>query len=117
MLKSINKAFAPLADLTDVISEEDNITVSTVKSLLHHISTKALAVENDDTKLTRNIKKRIKSCLTERYSDNEVNVLLDMATVLDLCFKVGYNRTSDLAAAKERIIGEALNEDEMNVLL
>ena len=90
MLESINKALAPLADLTDIISGADYNTVSTVKPLLHHISTKALAVVNDDTKLTRDIKEKIKSCLTEKYSDNEVNVLLDMATVMDPHFKVGY---------------------------
>ena len=117
MLEFINKALAPLADLTDIISGADYITVSTVKPLLHHISTKALAVVNDDTKLTRDIKEKIKSCLTEKYSDNEVNVLLDMATVMDPHFKVGYISASDLAAAKERIIGETLNEDEVNILL
>lgn len=73
VLESINKALAPLADLTDIISGEDYVTVSTVKPLLHHISTKALAVENDNTELTRDIKERIKSCLTEKYSDNEVH--------------------------------------------
>ena len=117
VLESINKALAPLADLTDIISGEDYVTVSVVKPLLHHISTKALAVENDDTELTRDIKERIKSCLTEKYSDNEVNMLLDIATVLDPRFKVGYISASDLAAVKERIIGEALNEDEVNILL
>ena len=65
VLESINKALALLADLTDIISGEDYITVSTKKPLLHHISTKALAVEKDDTELTRDIKERIKSCLTE----------------------------------------------------
>lgn len=117
VLKSINKALAPLADLTDIISGEDYVTVSTVKPLLHHISTEALAVEKDDTGITRDIKERIKSCLTEKYSDNEVNMLLDMATVLDPRFKVDYISASDLAAVKERIIEEALNEDEVNVLL
>ena len=66
MLESINKALAPIADLTDIISGEDYVTVSTMKPLLHHISTKALAVENDDTELTRDIKERIKSYLTEQ---------------------------------------------------
>ena len=117
MLESLNKALAPLAGLTDIIFGEDYVTVSTVKPLLHHINTKALAVENDNTELTRDIKERIKSCLTEKYSDNEVNMLLDMATMLDPRFKVDYISASDLAAVKERIIEEALNQDEVNVLL
>lgn len=117
VLESINKALAPLADLTDIISGEDYVTISTVKPLLHHISTKALAQENDDTELTSDIKERIKSSLTEKYSDSEVNMLLDLATVLDPRFKVEYISGSDLAAVKERIIAEALNEDEINILL
>ena len=117
VLESINKALALLADLTDIISGEDYITVSTMKLLLHHISTKVLAVENDDTELIRDIKERIMSCLTEKYSGNEVNMLLDMATVLDPHFKVGYISASYLAAVKERITDEALNEDEVNILL
>ena len=115
VLESINKALAPIADLTEIISGEDYVTISTVKPLLHHISTKALAEESDDTELTSDIKERIKSCLTEKYSDSEVNMLLDLATLLDPCFKIDYISASDLAAVKERIIAEALNEDEVNV--
>ena len=53
VLESMNKALAPLADLTNIISGEDYVTVSRIKPLLHHISTKALAVENDNTELMR----------------------------------------------------------------
>ena len=44
-------------------------------------------------------------------------MLLDMATKLNPRFKVDYISASDLAAVKERIIEEALNEDEVNILL
>ena len=93
------------------------ITISTVKPLLHHISTKALAEESDDTELTSDIKERVRSSLTEKYSDSKVNMLLDLATVLDPHFKVDYISASDLASVKERIIMEALNEDKINILL
>ena len=113
----MNKALAPLADLTDIIFEEDYVTVSIMKPLLHYISSKTLAVENDDTELMRDLKERIKSCLTEKHSDNEVNMLPDMVTVLNPRFKVGNISASDLAAVKERIIEKVLNEDEVNILL
>ena len=61
VLELINKALAPLADLTDIISGEDYVIISTVKPLLHHICTKALAEESDDTELTSDIKERIRS--------------------------------------------------------
>ena len=117
VLESINKALAPLADLTDIISGEDYVTVSTVKPLLHHITTKALAMENDNTELTKDIKERIKSYLTEKYSDDEVNMLLNMATALDPRFKVDYIKTSELEVVKGKIIEEALNEDKVKILL
>ena len=60
VLESTNKALTPLTDLTDIISGEDYVTVSTVKPLLHHITTKALAVENDNTELTKDREERIK---------------------------------------------------------
>ena len=44
-------------------------------------------------------------------------MLLYLATVLDPRFKVDYISASDLAAVKERIIMEALSEDEVNILL
>jgi len=62
VLESLNKALAPLADLTG----EDYVTVSYVRPLLHHIYTETLAVRSDDTRLTKDIKEKIKSCLTEK---------------------------------------------------
>ena len=70
-MESTNKALAPLADLTDIISGKDYVTVSTVKPSLHHNTIKALVVENDYTELT---KERIISYLTEKYSDYEVRI-------------------------------------------
>ena len=91
VLESLNKALAPLADLTDIISGEDYVTVSYVRPLLHHIYTEALAVRSDDTRLTKDIKEKIKSCFTEKYSKtDEVMMLLDKATMLDPRFKADY---------------------------
>ena len=40
VLESLNKALSPLADLTDIISGEDYVTISTLKPLMHHITKK-----------------------------------------------------------------------------
>ena len=40
-----------------------------------------------------------------------------MATKLNPHFKVDYISATDLAVVKEKIIEEALNEDEVNILL
>ena len=58
VLESLNKALAPLADLTDIISGEDYVTVSYVRLLLHHIYTEALSVHSDDTRLTKDNKEK-----------------------------------------------------------
>ena len=113
-MESLNKALAPLADLTDIISGEDYVTVSYVRSLLHHIYTEALAMRSDYTRLTKHIKEKIKSCLTEKYFENaEAMMLLDKVTMLDPRLKANYICVSHLTTVKDEIIAEALNEEEV----
>jgi len=115
VLESLNKALAPLVDLTD---REDYVTVSHVRPLLHHIYTEVLAVRSDDTRLTKDIKEKIKSCLLEKYSENdEVMMLLDKATMLDPCFKADYVSGSHMTTVKDEMIDEELNEEEVNDML
>ena len=52
VLEAIDKALTPMADLTDLLSGKKYIFISTIKRVLSHISTEALAESNDDTTLT-----------------------------------------------------------------
>ena len=59
MLEAVNKALSPVADLTDLLSGEKYISISAVKPVLSHMSTEALAVSDDDSTLTKDIKRCI----------------------------------------------------------
>ena len=54
-LESLNKALAPLKDFTDILSAEGYVTVSTVKTVLHHLTTVVLMTLEEDTHLTKDI--------------------------------------------------------------
>lgn len=59
VLESISKALHPLQEFTDALSSENYISVSYVKPVLHLLNTKILAVEDEDTDLTKTIKSKI----------------------------------------------------------
>ena len=52
VLELINKALTPIADMTNILGGENYDTVSAVKPLLSVMSTKSLALEDDDTPLS-----------------------------------------------------------------
>ena len=49
VLESLNKALAPPRDITDILSAEGYVTVSTVKPVLHHITAVVLMPSEKDT--------------------------------------------------------------------
>ena len=56
---SMQAALGSLADFTDMLSGEEQVTVSTIKPVLHILNTKVLSVSTSDSKLTPDIKHRI----------------------------------------------------------
>ena len=83
VLESINAAMKPLADLTDVLSGEKYVTVSSVKPVLELIKDDLLSPGPDDTALTAGIKQNMCRVLTEKYKSPAIQVLLRKATILD----------------------------------
>lgn len=59
VLESVSKALGPLQQFTDALSSENYISVSYVKPVLHLLNTKILAVEDEDTDLTKTIKSKL----------------------------------------------------------
>ena len=55
VLESINKALAPLADFTDILSGEKYVTFSALVPLLKHVTDDILCEDEDDTTLTVDI--------------------------------------------------------------
>lgn len=57
VLESINKAVKALQDFTDALSGESYVSVSYIKPVLHLFKTSLLQPEEEDTELTKTIKK------------------------------------------------------------
>ena len=56
VLESINKALAPLADFTDILSGVKYVTFLALVPLLKHVTDDILCEDEDDTTLTVDIK-------------------------------------------------------------
>ncbi|XP_058874176.1 E3 SUMO-protein ligase ZBED1-like isoform X1 [Acipenser ruthenus] len=106
VLRSLNKALSPLVAFTDVLSCENYVSVSYVKPVLHLLNNNILAVEEDDTELTKSIKEKILSYLNLKYSSTDTQDLLDVSSFIDPRFKVQYISEDRVAAIKARVVSE-----------
>ena len=68
VLQSINGALSPLSSLTDILSGETYVTVSSVIPMLQLIEASILKEKESDTQLTKDIKMRVITDLQSRYS-------------------------------------------------
>ena len=108
VLESINKALAPLADFTDILSGEKYVTFSALIPLLKHITDDVLSDDKEDTTLTTDIKQQIITYLEGKYEDLTLKELLYTAFFLDPRFKAEYIPNDNISAVKERIFREGL---------
>ncbi|XP_056134808.1 maspardin isoform X2 [Lampris incognitus] len=90
VLEAIKKSLSPLVEFTDALSGEQYVSVSFVKPTLHLFSTSILAVQEDDTDLSKCIKQKIVDYLKDKYDNAPTQELLDMASALDPRFKLKY---------------------------
>lgn len=77
-------------EFTDALSGEDYVSVSYLKPVLHLLNNRVLSSAEDDTELTKHMKRTILQYLNEKYSDPATDDLLDMASLVDPRFKVSY---------------------------
>ena len=87
--------------MTDVLAAEECVTVSAVKPLLSYLTVEMLVPEDDDTSLTKEIKRRIKDDLETRYENSDFNFLLQLCSFVDPRFKL--NNVSDRAEGMEEV--------------
>lgn len=116
VLESLNKVLSPLQDFTDALSGEEYVSVSYLKPVLHLFNTSILAVEENDTQLTKDIKKKILAYLNEKYADPDTDDLLDMASLLDPRFRttyISYEKVEDIQAKAVEEIKSIQAESEM----
>ena len=108
VLESINKALAPLADFTDILSGEKYVTFSALVPLLKHVTDNVLCEDEEDTTLTVDIKQQIITYLQNKYDNPELKELLYTASFPDPRFKTEYIPKVNIPAIKEKISQEGL---------
>ena len=106
VLESMKKALSPLAEFTDILSGEEYVTVSSLKPLLHRITNDVLKDEEDDTQLTKDIKRHVLTDVTLRYEDEGMSDILGITTFLDPRFKMDYVSDEDKEDVKEQVVWE-----------
>ena len=109
VLEAINSVLSSLDDLTDFLSGEDYVSISSIRSVIKHIHEEALVERDDDVSLVRDMKRRICTDLDSRYIDTKVNLLLDISSFLDPRFKLQYIVEENHTAFKEAVIDEGLD--------
>ncbi|KAI2644978.1 zinc finger BED domain-containing 1-like protein [Labeo rohita] len=90
VLESVSKSLGPMLDFTDALSGDEYVSVSFVKPVLQLFNTSLLEMREEDTDLTKNIKKKMLDYLNEKYEDDDTQKLLDMASFLDPRFKMDF---------------------------
>lgn len=106
VLDSVSKALGPLLDFTDALSSENYVTVSCLKPTLHLFNSELLQGKDEDTDLTRKIKSSILDYMNTKYGDQEVQELINMATILDPRFRTQYMSQEEILVIKARVVRE-----------
>ncbi len=106
VLEAINNTLSPLAELSDALSGELYVSISSVKPVLHLFKTSVLAVQDDDTDFTKSVKSNILKYLQEKYGDPRTQDLFDMATALDPRFKMTYISEEKKATVRAKLTDE-----------
>ncbi|KAK7889268.1 hypothetical protein WMY93_024828 [Mugilogobius chulae] len=94
VLESVNQALQPLQEFTDALS--------------------ILAAKDEDSDLTRSIKRKVLHYMNTKYDDPMTQELLDMACILDPRFKAGYISPDKLLNMKARVTSEGMSSKEQN---
>ncbi|RXN30789.1 zinc finger BED domain-containing 1-like protein [Labeo rohita] len=109
VLESISRTLGPLLEFTDALSGEDYVSVSYIKPVLHLFNNTVLAAADDDTELTKDMKRVLLEYLNEKYSDPKTVDLLDMASLVDPRFKDAYIADDHQEFIKTRAVAEILS--------
>lgn len=112
VLESINAAMKPLVDLTDILSGEKYVTVSSVKPVLELIKGDLLSQNPADTALTASIKEQMCKTLVDKYRSPSIQGLLRKATILDPRYRGSMEEEEALEDLKLQLVQEQLDLKE-----
>ena len=106
--ESLYKPLSPLDDLTDFLSGDSHITVSSIVPVLHNLAADVLKQLPDDTELTKAIKKKVIDYLNDKYAEPTIQAILHKATFLDPRFKLDYIEGVDRQILEDSILDEGM---------
>src|SRR5207253_2910552 len=85
-LETISEVLGPLGALTDALSAENSVTISSVQPILWQVK-KDMAEAETDRPLAKAMKEVIRESLENRYSDGTIQQILNCSSFLDPRFK------------------------------
>ncbi|XP_056140252.1 neuronal acetylcholine receptor subunit alpha-9-like [Lampris incognitus] len=103
VFESIHKVLHPLQEFTDALSGEEYVSISYLKPVLHLLATSVLAEDDEDTDLSRSIKTKVLTYLSDKYSDSDTTERLDVISFQDPRFKKQYISADYIPAIKTRL--------------
>lgn len=112
VLESVSKTLGPLLDFTDALSGEDYVSVSYVKPVLHLFNTSMLLMQEEDTDLTKSLKKEILCYINVKYKDDATQELLDVASCMDPRFKMDFISADNKPRVRARVASEMMECQE-----
>ena len=106
VLQSMNQVLSKLSELTDILSGEKYVTVSSVLPMVELLNNTLLKQCEDDTDLVASMKKAVKDDINPRYIGSGTVTLLKLTSLLDPRFKSKYIEESSLEEIKDKVISE-----------
>lgn len=112
VLESVSKSLGPMLDFTDALSGDEYVNVIFVKPVLQLFNTSLLEMREEDTDLTKNIKKKMQDYLNEKYEDDDTQKLLDISSFLDPQFKMDFISADKKTQVKARVASQMMECQE-----
>nr|XP_017213371.1 zinc finger BED domain-containing protein 1-like [Danio rerio] len=113
VIEQVLQILQPLSVFTDALASESRVSLSALWPVLSHIISDILEVKNEDSALTIDLKRVMKSDLESRYSVDAKKVM-DLTSFIDPRFKGSFS--DDLDATVNCCIEEASKLAEMTTL-
>ncbi|CAM4728583.1 unnamed protein product [Leuciscus chuanchicus] len=113
VIEQVLQILQPLSAFTDALASESRVSLSALRPVLSHIISDILEVKNEDSALTIDLKRVMKSDLESRYSVDAKKVM-DLTSFVDPRFKGSFS--DDLDATVNCCIEEASKLAEMTTL-
>ncbi|KAJ7991223.1 hypothetical protein DPEC_G00295100 [Dallia pectoralis] len=105
VLESVNNALKPVADLTDILSGEHYVTVSSLLPMLTHLEG-VLEESDDDSRLTAELKRVNLEQMEGRYGDDAIQRMIRKATLLDPRYRGDHMKPPELQSTKSEMMEE-----------